>query len=301
MDAYCTNCGASVAGGSFCTSHGARMEPLPGDEPSPTAQAPVAGLGPQGSHPQLPSRHPRLWPLGAGAAAIFLVGGGLGASFLVSAHSTTPTSVATAFIGDVNDGNFQGPEQLVDPDDRPTDLTHLSLMRFREMTTLDVSGTVHTAGHAVTGTHAWVRVRVTERRAPLPGHLQARHRLLRQQPGPVMLRDYLDRRDNFQAGGKRPGVLPERAVLDLWGHSPADGPRHRPHELLGASSSGRQLASWAQDETTSCTTTTVPQDPNYQATTGTDQQATVDKKAFVALWNPVAKNFNLTTYQWTQI
>jgi hypothetical protein len=34
---------------------------------------------------------------------------------------------------------------------------------------------------------------------------------------------------------------------------------------------------------------------------GPDNQATIDKKAFVSAWNPVATRYGLSTYQWNQL
>jgi hypothetical protein len=62
------------------------------------------------------------------------------------------------------------------------------------------------------------------------------------------------------------------------------------------------LAKWAGDEIGhGCHKKTVQNDPNYQASLGPDNQATTQKQAFTALWNPIARRDGLTTYQWEQI
>ncbi len=42
-------------------------------------------------------------------------------------------------------------------------------------------------------------------------------------------------------------------------------------------------------------------DASYQAATVPDNQATADKRAFVNLWNPIASQYGLSTYQQGQL
>jgi hypothetical protein len=63
----------------------------------------------------------------------------------------------------------------------------------------------------------------------------------------------------------------------------------------------QDFAKWAQDESAGCTSGTEPTDSNAKAATGPDNQATIDKKAFVGLWNPIATQYQLTTYRWNQL
>jgi len=82
-----------------------------------------------------------------------------------------------------------------------------------------------------------------------------------------------------------------------------------PTQMLQALSSAWQasaqadqdFAQWAQDEASQGCTPNDQSDPNYQAATGPDDQATIDKKAFVSLWNPIAAQYGLPTYQWDQL
>ena len=60
-------------------------------------------------------------------------------------------------------------------------------------------------------------------------------------------------------------------------------------------------ASWANDESSSGCTPNDTADPNYQAATTPNQQATQNKMAFAALWDPIATQYNLTSYQWNQL
>ena len=76
-------------------------------------------------------------------------------------------------------------------------------------------------------------------------------------------------------------------------------------ELNGAWQSSYQadqdFAGWANDENTNGCTANDTSDSNYQAATGPDNQATADKRAFVNLWNPIAAQYGLTTYQQDQL
>jgi hypothetical protein len=63
----------------------------------------------------------------------------------------------------------------------------------------------------------------------------------------------------------------------------------------------QDFGKWAQDEVSQGCTQNNETDANFQAATGPDDQATIDKKAFVGLWNPVATQYSLTTYQWNQL
>jgi hypothetical protein len=61
------------------------------------------------------------------------------------------------------------------------------------------------------------------------------------------------------------------------------------------------FAGWASDENSNGCTANDTADANYQDATGPDNQATADKQAFVALWNPIASQYGLTTYQWNRL
>ena len=71
-------------------------------------------------------------------------------------------------------------------------------------------------------------------------------------------------------------------------------------DLSGAWQSSYQVdqdyAGWASDESSNgCTSGT--SDSHYQAATNPNKQATTDKTAFVSLWNPIASQYGMTTYQ----
>jgi hypothetical protein len=58
---------------------------------------------------------------------------------------------------------------------------------------------------------------------------------------------------------------------------------------------------WAQDEISRGCTANNASDPNAQAATGPDGQATTAKKSFVSGWNPIAARYGLPAYQWNQL
>ena len=66
-------------------------------------------------------------------------------------------------------------------------------------------------------------------------------------------------------------------------------------------SADQGFATWANDEATQGCVSDDTNDPGYQATITPDNEATQDKTAFVAQWNPIATNYGLTTYQQNQL
>jgi hypothetical protein len=88
------------------------------------------------------------------------------------------------------------------------------------------------------------------------------------------------------------GALPGRAAL-----SPA-----MVSALTGAWQASAQadtdLSKWAQDELShGCRKSKTGNDANLKASYGPDGQATTDKQAFTRLWNPLARQYGLKTYQ----
>jgi hypothetical protein len=70
---------------------------------------------------------------------------------------------------------------------------------------------------------------------------------------------------------------------------------------LASATADRDFAQWAQDELSQGCTQNDQADPNFRAAKAPDAQATTDKKAFVNLWNPIATQYGLTSYHWTQL
>ncbi|MGH3182039.1 MAG: hypothetical protein ACRDOE_09055, partial [Streptosporangiaceae bacterium] len=63
----------------------------------------------------------------------------------------------------------------------------------------------------------------------------------------------------------------------------------------------QDFAQWSQDELSRGCTDNDQSDPNAQAAVGPDNQATTDKQDFVGMWNPVAAQYGLPSYQWNQL
>jgi hypothetical protein len=61
------------------------------------------------------------------------------------------------------------------------------------------------------------------------------------------------------------------------------------------------LAQWASTAASHGCHKGNPKDRSLQASYGPDGQATADKQAFARLWNPLAKRYDLRTYQWEQL
>jgi len=76
-------------------------------------------------------------------------------------------------------------------------------------------------------------------------------------------------------------------------------------DLTGAWQASQQVdqdyAQWANDENTQGCTSQDYTDPSYEAATSPNDEATSDKTAFVALWNPIAKKYGLPTYDQSAI
>jgi hypothetical protein len=62
----------------------------------------------------------------------------------------------------------------------------------------------------------------------------------------------------------------------------------------------RDYVAWAQDEN-SGRCKAGPADPNLSAATAPADQANADKMTFLKLWNPIALQYGLPTYQWSQL
>ena len=68
-----------------------------------------------------------------------------------------------------------------------------------------------------------------------------------------------------------------------------------------SSKADQHFAQWAQDEVSHGCRQNDQSDPNVRAAARPDDQATIDKKKFVSLWNPIAARYRLPTYQWNQL
>jgi hypothetical protein len=93
----------------------------------------------------------------------------------------------------------------------------------------------------------------------------------------------------------RLGSLPGRSLL----------PAAMLQDLTGAWQASAQadtdLAQWAQGKIARGCRKNNRANARLRASYVPDAQATADKKAFASLWNPVARRYGLTVYQWNQL
>jgi hypothetical protein len=76
-------------------------------------------------------------------------------------------------------------------------------------------------------------------------------------------------------------------------------------DLTGAWQASEEVdqdyAQWASDENSQGCADQDYSDPSYEAAVSPNEEATSDKTAFVALWNPIAKKYGLPTYSQGEI
>jgi hypothetical protein len=90
-------------------------------------------------------------------------------------------------------------------------------------------------------------------------------------------------------------ALPDRSAL------PAPMLQDLTTAWQASSEADQDFARWAQDEISHGCSTNYQSDAGYQAAKAPDGQATTDKKAFAALWAPIADQYGLPLYQYNQI
>jgi hypothetical protein len=110
-----------------------------------------------------------------------------------------------------------------------------------------------------------------------------------------------DRQIFQQAAASRQSLINELTSLGLKRYLPTA----LLSDLTGAWQASEQAdldyAEWAGDQNTNGCTPNDQTDPGFQAASTPDDEATTDKKAFVSLWNPIASEYGLTNYEWTQL
>jgi hypothetical protein len=105
-----------------------------------------------------------------------------------------------------------------------------------------------------------------------------------------------------KAAASRQGLLSQLASLRGRSALPGQMLQALTRAWRASATSDRDFAQWAQDELSQGCTQNDQADPYFQAATGAPQtQATSDKKAFVNLWNPIAAQYGLTSYTWSQL
>jgi hypothetical protein len=111
--------------------------------------------------------------------------------------------------------------------------------------------------------------------------------------GPQLAQD----QKTFQnAAGSRQGLLNQLNKLP----GATTLPAAMLSDLAGAWQASQQAdqdyAQWAGDQNTNGCTQQSYSDPAYTSAATPNHQATTDKSSFVALWNPIAQQYALTTY-----
>jgi len=97
---------------------------------------------------------------------------------------------------------------------------------------------------------------------------------------------------NRQALVTRLSALPNRAALSPTMVSALTG------AWQASAQADTDLSKWAQDELSrGCHKGKTGNDANLKASYGPDGKATADKQAFTRLWNPLARQYDLKTYQ----
>jgi hypothetical protein len=93
----------------------------------------------------------------------------------------------------------------------------------------------------------------------------------------------------------RLGSLPGRSLL------PAEMLRDLAGAWQASAQADTDLAQWAQDKIARGCHHNKRSDARLRASYVPDGRATAGKHAFAGLWNPVARRYGLTTYQWNQL
>ena len=90
-------------------------------------------------------------------------------------------------------------------------------------------------------------------------------------------------------------ALPDRSAL------PASMLQDLTTAWQASGQADQDFASWTQDEISHGCSTNDQSDASYRAAKLPDDQATTHKKAFVALWTPIAEEYGLPVYRYNQI
>ena len=104
-----------------------------------------------------------------------------------------------------------------------------------------------------------------------------------------------------QAASSRQSLLASLATLPGRGTLPPALITDLTNAWQASMTADNDFARWANDEIAQGCAKNDTKDPGYQAATTPDNEATAAKQAFVAQWNPLAAQYGLTRYQWSQI
>ena len=104
-----------------------------------------------------------------------------------------------------------------------------------------------------------------------------------------------------QAAASRKALLSELGTLPDGSALPAQLVQDLSGAWQASYQADQDLANWAGDENSEGCTSNDTSDSYYQAATGPDNQATADKTAFAGLWDTIAGQYGLATYQQGQL
>lgn len=111
-----------------------------------------------------------------------------------------------------------------------------------------------------------------------------------------------DARTFQQAAAHRQQLLGQLGSLPGASTLPAQMIQDLSNAWQASRQADQDFAAWAGDENSgSGCTQDDSGNANYQAANGPDNEATTAKQEFVRLWNPIATQYGLTTYQWDQL
>ncbi len=103
------------------------------------------------------------------------------------------------------------------------------------------------------------------------------------------------------AATSRQNLLNELANLSGASNLPANLITNLRGAWQSSMAADKAYAQYAQDQISNGCVKNDTSDPNYQAAIGPDGQATTYKQAFVGIWNPIAMQYGLPTYQWSEL
>jgi len=103
------------------------------------------------------------------------------------------------------------------------------------------------------------------------------------------------------AGSSHQALLGELATLPDRSALPASMLQDLTLAWQASGQADQDFANWTQDEISQGCSTDYQSDASYRAAAVPDEQATTDKKAFAALWTPIAEEYGLPPYRYNQI
>jgi ribosomal protein L32 len=286
---FCTNCGNPAAareGDDFTIPPRSAQDQWPGtpepfEPPVPRARPvqqaqPVQRAQPvhrpQGRPPPPPrSRRPLLAVL----IAVIVIGAGTGIA-LAAMHSHKPRSTAA---GGIANHSSHTPAASTSPTSSPTSASSsAAAVPPRQQAAQALAGLLSQSGSdraAVVGAVAAVQScsgNLSQDEKVFRNSASSRQSLLAQ------LSDLPHR-----------SLLPQAMLTDLTAGWQA------------SVQADQDFVTWVQDEISQGCSMDSKADPAFAAATAPDTEATIDKKAFLRLWNPIAVSYSLPTYQYTEI